>query len=48
MSAQGTKNACSILNGRIQPIQAKNPDLSWEELVQKCYSEGVDLSAKYL
>ncbi len=45
---QGTKNACGVLNGRIQPIKTKNPDLSWEELVQKCYSEGVDLSAKYL
>jgi hypothetical protein len=40
--------ACQILKGRIQPVKDKNPDLGWEDLVALCYTQNVDLSAKYL
>jgi len=46
LNCLGTLDACTQLNNRIQPIKEKHPGVSWQELVQFCFAEGVDLSAK--
>ncbi|XP_074617346.1 xanthine dehydrogenase/oxidase-like [Acropora palmata] len=39
---------CAILNKVIDPIRETMPSASWPELIAKCYSEQVDLSAKFM
>ncbi|KAJ7381038.1 hypothetical protein OS493_004634 [Desmophyllum pertusum] len=38
---------CDILNKVIDPVRQTMPSASWADLITKCYSSGVDLSAKY-
>ena len=45
---QGVLNACAELKQRITPIQLVMGNPTWVELIQKCYSVGVDLSSKQL
>ncbi|XP_069131710.1 xanthine dehydrogenase-like [Argopecten irradians] len=40
-------NCCDTLLARIAPVKAKMSNPTWKELVQKCGSEGVDLTARY-
>ena len=44
---QGVIQACQELNDRIEPIRDENPDLKWPDLIQKCFDESIDLSAKF-
>ncbi|CAG9765804.1 unnamed protein product [Ceutorhynchus assimilis] len=37
--------ACDVLLERIKPIRSKNPNGTWEELIQLCYVKNVRLSA---
>lgn len=39
---------CAILNKVIDPIRKTMPSAPWPELIAKCYSEQVDLSAKFM
>ena len=45
--SQGTIKACQMLVDRIKPVKDKNPDISWKELISLCFSQSIDLSAKY-
>ena len=38
-------NACKELLQRLKPIRDKNPDASWENLVEIAYKQNIDLSA---
>lgn len=43
-----TKRACEILLKRIKPIRDRMPDnTSWQEIVETCYQNFVDLTARY-
>ncbi|KAH9518829.1 hypothetical protein Btru_006359 [Bulinus truncatus] len=44
----GVIEACNILKDRMAPVRAKMSNPTWEQLVQKCYEEGVDLTASYM
>ncbi|XP_068702018.1 xanthine dehydrogenase/oxidase-like [Montipora foliosa] len=39
---------CEILNKVIDPVRQTMPTATWPELIAKCYSEGLDLSAKFM
>ncbi|XP_053686622.1 xanthine dehydrogenase/oxidase-like [Sabethes cyaneus] len=42
------KRACEMLLERIKPIRDEQKDVSWEELIEKCFSQSVDLCATYM
>jgi xanthine dehydrogenase/oxidase len=47
LNVMGVVDACEILNDRIAPVKKKmggNPP--WKDLIQQCYDDRVDLSAK--
>jgi hypothetical protein len=44
---QAVINCCNILKERMAPIAKEMPKAKWEEIIAKCYTVGVDLSAKY-
>ncbi|KAF7271078.1 hypothetical protein GWI33_016038 [Rhynchophorus ferrugineus] len=44
----GLLKACDVLLARIKPIRDKNPDATWEELIQLCYKSNVNLSSNGL
>ena len=46
--SQTVIGCCAILNKVIDPIRETMPSASWPELIAKCYSEQVDLSAKFM
>ena len=46
--AFATVKACEILLERLAPIREMMGKPSWEDLVQKCYTVGVDLQASYM
>ncbi|CAK8698330.1 uncharacterized protein LOC143448853 [Clavelina lepadiformis] len=40
---------CEVLNSRIEPIRAKmGKDVTWKNLIAKCYSEDVDLTVSHM
>ncbi|XP_055537408.1 xanthine dehydrogenase/oxidase-like [Wyeomyia smithii] len=42
------KRACEILLERFKPIRDEHKDVSWEELIEKCHAQSVDLCATYM
>ena len=47
LNVMAVVNACKELNDRIEPVKKKmggNPP--WKDLIQQCYDDKVDLSAK--
>ncbi|KAL5006950.1 hypothetical protein ScPMuIL_015756 [Solemya velum] len=38
---------CQILITKMAPVKAKMVDPTWQQLVQKCLEEGIDLTARY-
>jgi xanthine dehydrogenase/oxidase len=42
------KNACEILNERLQPVREQNPNASWEEIVEIAFRQNIDLSATFM
>ena len=47
-SSQTIIECCKKLNDRIEPVKKKMKSPTWLQVIQKCYDEGVDLSAKYM
>ncbi|XP_076806780.1 uncharacterized protein LOC143450217 isoform X1 [Clavelina lepadiformis] len=49
MTCASLVGCCEILNSRIEPIKARmnGKEVTWKELIAKCYAEDVDLSATY-
>ncbi|XP_028411467.1 xanthine dehydrogenase/oxidase-like [Dendronephthya gigantea] len=41
-------HCCNMLKERISPVAKDMPQATWPEIIDKCYEEGVDLSAKYM
>lgn len=39
--------ACDILNERIKPVREANIDDKWEDVIQKCYLQNIDLCGNY-
>lgn len=44
---QGLIECCNILKKRMAPVKAKMKNPTWPELVTQCYTEGVDLCARF-
>ncbi|XP_076807856.1 xanthine dehydrogenase/oxidase-like [Clavelina lepadiformis] len=44
-NGMAVKNACEVIVSRLQPIQSKYPELSWNETIEKAYFEQISLSA---
>ena len=45
---QAVMECCNILNSRIDSVRKKMKSPSWKELIAKCFSDGVNLSASYM
>ncbi|XP_048242204.1 xanthine dehydrogenase-like isoform X1 [Haliotis rufescens] len=45
VNALGVMQCCQLLKTRMAPVKAKMTKPTWQKLVAKCFSEGVDLSA---
>ncbi|KAK3726979.1 hypothetical protein QZH41_014709, partial [Actinostola sp. cb2023] len=45
-SCESVLMCCETLKTRMQPIRQKYKPSTWQDLVAKCYAEGIDLSAK--
>ena len=45
---QAVVNCCTALKNRIDPVAKTMPKATWVEIIQECYSKGVDLSEKYM
>ncbi|KAL4223518.1 hypothetical protein ACF0H5_016989 [Mactra antiquata] len=43
----GIIECCKILNDRMAPVKEKMKDPTWVQLINECYSEGIDLTARY-
>lgn len=39
--------ACQVLNERIRPIREKMPDAVWSTLIEDCFNNNVDLTARH-
>ncbi|GAV02732.1 hypothetical protein RvY_13260-2 [Ramazzottius varieornatus] len=37
---------CRQLNDRLKPVKDANPNVKWEDLIETCYKQGIDLSAR--
>eukprot|EP00795_Rhopilema_esculentum_P002081 gene2081-17651_t len=48
INCMAVKKCCEILKNRIQPLKEKYAEASWQELIQECAKERVDLSAQYM
>ena len=47
--SQGALKACTALKARIDAVKQKMDGTpTWQEIVMKCYNQGVDLSEKCL
>ncbi|XP_067656034.1 uncharacterized protein [Haliotis asinina] len=46
VNALGVIQCCQQLKNRMAPVKAKMVNPTWQQLVTKCFSEGMDLSAK--
>ncbi|XP_046360648.2 indole-3-acetaldehyde oxidase-like isoform X2 [Haliotis rufescens] len=46
VNALGVMQCCQQLKTRMAPVKAKMVNPTWQQLVAKCYSEGMDLSAR--
>ncbi|KAL5509791.1 hypothetical protein EMCRGX_G005217 [Ephydatia muelleri] len=46
LACLGVLNACTELKHRIAPVQQVMGNPTWVQLIQKCYSVGIDLSSK--
>ncbi|XP_043920190.1 xanthine dehydrogenase-like [Protopterus annectens] len=48
LNCLGVQKSCEILNERIKPIKDKlPPGTPWNEIIMKCFSAGVNLTAQY-
>ena len=45
INGMAIQNACDTINERLQPLRLKNPDMSWEKLIQTAYFDRINLSA---
>ncbi|XP_061157633.1 xanthine dehydrogenase/oxidase isoform X1 [Syngnathus typhle] len=45
LNGAAVRNACQLLNERLEPYKSKNPKGSWEEWVKAAYFDRVNLSA---
>ncbi|XP_061540250.1 xanthine dehydrogenase/oxidase isoform X1 [Phycodurus eques] len=45
LNGAAVKNACQLLNERLEPYKSKNPKGSWEDWVKAAYLDRVNLSA---
>ncbi|XP_064601079.1 LOW QUALITY PROTEIN: xanthine dehydrogenase-like [Liolophura sinensis] len=47
LTCKAVMECCQMLVARMAPVKAKMKDPTWLQLVQKCFSEGIDLTARY-
>ncbi|CAB4025693.1 xanthine dehydrogenase oxidase-like, partial [Paramuricea clavata] len=48
LCCEAVLNCCTALKERIDTVAKDMPSATWVEIIEKCYSLGVDLSAKYM
>ncbi|XP_060570673.1 uncharacterized protein LOC132728960 [Ruditapes philippinarum] len=44
----GVIECCKTLKERMAPVRAKITDPTWLKVINECYNEGIDLSARYM
>ncbi|CAK8681931.1 unnamed protein product [Clavelina lepadiformis] len=45
INGMAVQNACEIIKERLQPLQAKHPNLTWNKIIENAYFERISLSA---